>query len=228
MIKINLLPLDKRKTERTPLKGAGLMIADALVAGVVVILVIISLIQIGHVNTQIDQQTKTLASLQDDVRKHDQLLAKSIQLQKDFNDLEMITAARPFLWSEVFDAIWDAVNKHKRVWLDTIEVTDGKQMDTKFKQMDGKTPFQGGKYGIALKSHVGGIDVKGMTAFRGELKENEVLSRFFPVVNFDTQWSVMEQKEFADKFSIDFDVLLVNMGQTSANTPVPTGKKATP
>src|SRR5262245_48955887 len=166
MIKINLLPLDKRKTERTPLKGAGLMIADALVAGVVVILFIISLIQINYVDTQIDQQTKTLASLQDDVRKHDQLLAKSIQLQKDFNDLEMITAARPFLWSEVFDAIWDAVNKHKRVWLDSIEVTDGKQMDSKFKQMDGKTPFQGGQYGISLKSHVGGIDVKGMTAFR--------------------------------------------------------------
>jgi hypothetical protein len=228
MIKINLLPLDKRKTERTPLKGAGLMIADALVFGVVAILVIISLIQINHVNTQIEAQKKTLASLQDDVKKHDQLMAESIQLGRDFADLEKVTAARPFLWSEVFDAVWDAVNKHKRVWLDSIEVSDGKQMDSKFKQIDGKTPYQGGKYGIVLKSHVGGIDLKGMTAFRGELKENDVLARYFPVINFDTQWSTMEQKEFADKFSVDFEVLLVNMGQTSTNTPAPTGKKAAP
>ena len=228
MIKINLLPLDKRKTERTPLKGAGLMIADALVFGVVAILVIISMIQIGHVNTRIEQQKKTLASLQDDVKRHDQLMAESIQLGRDFADLEKVTAARPFLWSEVIDGVWEAVNKHKRVWLDSIEVSDGKQMDSKFKQLDGKTPFQGAKYGLVLKSHVGGIDLKGMTSFRGELKENDILSRYFPIVNFDTQWQVAEQKEFADKFSVDFEVLMLNTGQTTTNTQAPTGKKAAP
>src|SRR5688572_4575340 len=111
MIKINLLPLDKRKTERTPLKGAGLMIADAAVLVVVAILVVISFIQIGNVTTEIDAQKKTLESLQPFVKQHDQLQGEVARLSTEEGDLKKVTATRPFEWSEIFDAIWDVVNK---------------------------------------------------------------------------------------------------------------------
>ena len=214
MIKINLLPLDKRKTERTPLKGAGLMIADAAVIGVILIGVIISWIQILNTGKEIDEKEKTLASLQEDVKKHDRLTAEVAQLQRDADDLARVTGMRPFEWSEVFDKIWDCVEKQKRVWLDSIEFAEGKQMESKVKALDQKTSITNVKYGVVLKCHVGGLDVKSLTAFRRELKEDPTLSRLFPHMNFDIQYSVMDQKDFVEKYSLDFEVLLLNTGQT--------------
>ena len=221
MIKINLLPLDKRKTERTPLKGAGLMIADAAVLVVVVILVVIHLIQIGNLNTEIAEKKKTVASLQEDVKKHDMLKAKSEELSKQLADLEKVTATRPFYWSEVIDALWDAVAKHKRVWLDDIQMTDGKTMESKLKALDANTTVANSRHGILLKCHVGGTDVRALTNFRRELKDHPTLARYFPIVNFDISYRQADQKEFAEKFSLDFEVFLVNTGQTSENTSVP-------
>jgi hypothetical protein len=226
MIKINLLPLDKRKTERTPLKGAGLMIADAAVFVVVAILVVISLIQIGNVNTEIEAKKKTLASLQGDVKRWEVLTAEVAVLDRDAKDLEQVTAMRPFEWSEVFDKIWDAADKHKRLWCDGWEIADGKQMESKVKALDPKTTVTSCKYGIVLKCHVGGLDVKAMTAFRKELKEEPTLAKLFPIINFDIQFAVMEQKEFAEKFSIDFEVILINTGQTK-QAPVGTPARRT-
>lgn len=228
MIKINLLPLDKRKTERTPLKGAGLMMADAAIAGAFIIAAIISWIQVLNTEAQVEAKKKTLDSLQEDVKKHDRLLAQSQQLQRDADDLARVTGMRPFEWSEIFDKIWDAIEKHKRVWVDSMEMADGKQMDSKIKALDPKTTVSGAKYGVVLKCHVGGIDVKAMTAFRRELKDDPTLSRYFPIVNFDTQWTVAEQKEFVEKFSLDFEVILVNTGQTKLNTTATPVKRTSP
>lgn len=228
MIKINLLPLDKRKTERTPLKGAGLMVADAIVIAVVAILIVIHWIQIGNYETEIAAKRKTLASLQGDVKVHDDLLARSQRLQAEYNDLEKITATRPFKWSEVVDAIWDAVNKHKRVWLDSIEQMDGKQVESKMKALDTNSPLTGVRYGIHLKCHVSGLDVRAFTAFRQELKESPRVARFFPNMNFDVQWTAMEQKEFTEKFSLDFEIMLINTGQSTSNTPEPATARSSP
>lgn len=228
MIKINLLPLDKRKTERTPLKGAGLMIADAVVFGVMAILVIIHLIEIGNVNAEIKTNKDTLASLQPAVKEHDQLKLETEQLTREAEDLRKVVGARPFRWSEVIDAVWDAIHKHKRVWVDAIEQQDGKQMESKLKTTDPKTTITGVKHGLHLKCHVAGLDVKSMTAFRMELKENPRVARFFPHMNFDVQWNTMEQKEFAEKWSLDFEVMLINTGQTEGNTPAPATARSTP
>jgi hypothetical protein len=221
MIKINLLPLDKRKTERTPLKGAGLMIADAAVLVVVVILVVIHVIQIGNLNTEIAEKKKTVASLQEDVKKHDMLKAKAEELARQLTDLEKVTATRPFYWSEVIDALWDTVAKHKRVWLDDIQQADGKVMESKLKALDANSPVTNSKHGILLKCHVGGTDVRALTNFRRELKEHPTLARYFPVVNFDISYRQSDQKEFTEKYSLDFEVFLVNTGQTSEPTSAP-------
>ncbi|HEU4339159.1 MAG TPA: hypothetical protein VFS19_03750 [Planctomycetota bacterium] len=227
MIKINLLPLDKRKTERTPLKGVGLMIADAAILGVVVILVVIHIIWNGNLKAQIEANKKTIDSLAADVKEHDKLVAEVRQLTNEKNDLDKVTAARPFIWSEVIDGIWDCVAKHKRVWLDDIQQADGKMMDSKLKALDSNTPITGSKHGVLLKCHVGGVDVRALTAFRRELREHHTLSRYFPVVNFDVSYRKADQKEFAEKFSLDFEVFLVNTGQTTENTsPATAGRRA--
>jgi hypothetical protein len=227
MIKINLLPLDKRKTERTPLKGAGLMIADAAIFVGVAILVVISLIQISNTNAEIAQHEKTLKDLAPAVKEHDQLLATSKKREGELKDLELVTGTRPFEWSQVIDLIWDSVSKHKRVWLDSFEMTDGKTMESKISSIDPNTPLKGQiKHGIVLKCHVSGLDVRAMTAFRKELRENAELARFFPIMNFDVQYGKNEEREALEKYSLEFEISLVNTGQTKDNTPEPVKARA--
>jgi len=228
MIKINLLPLDKRKTERTPLKGVGLMIADAAIAAVVIILIVIHVIWNSQLTTDIEAKKKTIASLANDVKEHDKLVAEVRQLTNEKNDLDKVVATRPFFWSEVIDGIWDVVAKHKRVWLDDIQQADGKMMDSKLKALDPNTPISGSRHGVLLKCHVGGVDVRALTAFRRELREHPTLSRYFPVVNFDVSYRKADQKEFAEKFSLDFEVFLANTGQTSENTSPATAVRRAP
>src|SRR5262245_53403395 len=229
MIKINLLPLDKRKTERTPLKGAGLMVADAAAFAVVAILVVITLIQISNTNAEIREHNETLKRLDKDVKEHDRLLALSKLRQGELKDLQSVTGTRPFEWSEAFDAIWDAVAKQKRVWLESIEVGDGKAMESKLKAVDPNTSVAGTvKYGIILRCHVAGLDVRGLTSFRKEMKENTRIARYFPIMNFDIQYGRTDEKESVERYSLEFEVILINTGQTKDNTPEPVPTRSAP
>src|SRR6266850_6172953 len=117
MIKINLLPPEKRKAERTPLPRFGLMMADAAVLGVVLILVIISYIQILNTEKEIEIQKGVLADLQPAVQKHDKLEREVTVLKGELEALGKITGLRPFEWWQIFDYVWDTVEDNKRVWL---------------------------------------------------------------------------------------------------------------
>ena len=219
MIKINLLPPEKRKAEKTPLPRFGLMMADVAVLGVVLVLLIISYLQILRKETEIEVKKSELADLQPFVQTHDKLLAESNILKAELASLEQVTGLRPFEWWQIFDAIWDVVEDNKRVWLDSMEVVDGKQISSKIKGLDGD--FKGDvKYGVILKCHVGGLDVKGMTTFRMNLKDHPLLDQLFPIVNFDTQWSRSDQKEYLEKVSLDFEVFLGNTGQNDKNLKI--------
>jgi len=223
MIKINLLPPEKRKAERTPLPRFGLMMADAAVLGVVLILVIISYIQILNTEKEIEVKKSELAELQPFVQKHDKLQRDLAVLKGELEALGKITGLRPFQWWQVLDYIWDTVEDNKRVWLDSMEVADGRQMGSKLKALDPDSK-DNPAYGVVLRCHVGGLDVKGMTNFRMALKNHPELKKLFPIVNFDTQWTVADQKDFVEKYSLDFEVILVNTGQTDKSPqPVPVG-----
>jgi hypothetical protein len=227
MIKINLLPAEKRKAERTPLPRFGLMMADVAVLGVVLLLVIISFVQIGYRNTEIKVKNEQLESLQPDVKKHDALLADVNRMSGELASLKKVTDQRPFEWWKVFDAVWDVVQTNQRVWLDSIDLVDAKQAESKLKAIDPETQVKP-SYGVILKCHVGGLDVKGLTGFRMDLKNNEYLQKMFPTVNFDTQWLVSEQKDFLEKYSLDFEVLLVNTGQKDEGQTNPAAARKAP
>jgi len=227
MIKINLLPAEKRKAERTPLPRFGLIMADVAVLGVVILFVIISGIQILNTKSQIQTKNEELAALQPAVREHDALLNDVNRLTGELNSLKKVTALRPFQWWKVFDAVWDVVENNKRVWLDSIDLVDGKAAEQRLKAFDPDTQIKP-SYGVILKCHVGGLDVKGLTGFRMDLKNNEYLMKMFPTVNFDTQWTVTDQKDFLEKYSLDFEVLLVNSGQTDELQAVPVTERKTP
>jgi len=227
MIKINLLPAEKRKAERTPLPRFGLIMVDVAALGLVLLALIISWIQIVNTGNQIEAKKTELAGLQEAVKKHDALLADVELRTRELASLKKVTDQRPFEWWKVFDAVWDVVENNKRVWLDSIDLVDGKAAETRLKAFDPDTQIKP-TYGVILKCHVGGLDVKGLTGFRMDLKNNEYLMKMFPTVNFDTQWQVSDQKDFLEKYSLDFEVLLVNSGQKDEGQTAPAGERKTP
>ena len=115
--------------------------------------------------------------------------------------------AQPAEWSEVIDALWSVVANHKRVWTDEIQQVDGEELERVLKDMDSNTNITGFKHCLRLKGHVSDSDVREVTAFRRDLKEHPVLSRYFPFVRFSVSWSI-SQNEDAAKPLLDFELLL--------------------
>ena len=63
MIKINLLPVEKRKPERTPLPRFGLILANVAAGGVLVAVLVLELIRWTVVVNERDTKQKELAAL---------------------------------------------------------------------------------------------------------------------------------------------------------------------
>ncbi|MBI4566565.1 MAG: hypothetical protein HY716_17955 [Planctomycetes bacterium] len=221
MIKINLLPLEKRKPERPPLARYGLVLVNAGLVAAVVLIMLGSWYQIAAVNAETVQARDDLQKLQADVRKHDKLMEENQRLTKDATLLQQILDKRSFEFWRVLDAIADVVQANPKVWLDEISVLDAKVVEQRFKTADPASTVKA-SYGILMKCHVGGLDAKSMTAFRIALKENPTIHMLFPLVNFETEWVVEEQKDFLEKFSLQFEVTLVNQGERLPKTAAPT------
>jgi hypothetical protein len=117
------------------------------------------------------------------------------------------TPAQPVQWTEIFDALWDVVVDHKRVWMDEMQQVDGEEMERVLKSMDWNSTISGTKHGLRLKGHVNDTDVREMTALRRDLKEHPILSRYFPTVLVSVSWPT-SQKEDAAKPLLDFELLL--------------------
>ncbi len=215
MIKINLLPVEKRKAERTPLPRLGLILTNVVVLGLVLVVVVWLFISAKHREDQIASLDNDIEKLKPDEARFEKLKAESGNLEAQVTNLRLVTGRRPFPWWQVFDSVWDVVQQNPKVWLDSIEVLEGKTVDQKLKSADPK--YKGGaSYGVLLKCHSGGLDVKNFTDFRMALKGHKTLSALFPQINFQTEWKVSDQKEFLEQFSLDYEVILVNMGEKAA------------
>ena len=116
--------------------------------------------------------------------------------------------ARPY--NEIIDALWEVIQEHKDVWLDEIELTEGKPLELMLKSWDPEAKITGAEHGIILKCHIGGLDVRGMTRFRRALREHPTLSRHLPLMNFDVSWNLTRRED--GKESLDFDVVMVSRG----------------
>lgn len=219
MIKINLLPVEKRKAERTPLPRFGLILTNVAVFGVLLVVVLWSLVQARQVQDEIDVVNKDIERLRPSAEKFDTLTTEKADLDSKLGVLKTVTNERPFAWWQIFDAVWEVVQNNK-VWLDSIEVELGQAAQSKMKSNDDQWK-KNAIVGLKLKCHTGGLDVANLTKFRRDLKGHPILARLFPEVNFWTDWSVGDQKDFLEQFSLDFEVYLVNSGETAPMPPRP-------
>ena len=208
MIKINLLPAEKRKAERTPLPRFFLIVINA--AALVLFgagIAFYSLIKIPSINARVKDAQRTRQDLQSAVDEHDRLEKDLKALQAKVGQIDQLTRRNIEWWSAI-NALWDVIVENEKVWIDDIKMLEGKQTVGEFKKADSTfkdTP----PYGVTLKCHVAGDDVETMTRFRTSLKEHALLKKLLPTLNINVDWKKSEEKEFTEAYSLGFTVTLV-------------------
>jgi hypothetical protein len=229
MIRINLLPAEKRKAERTPLPRLALIMTTAAAATVLFLYIAWILLEIKRTSDDIDDKTNQLNRLQADVAKFDQLTARSGQLRQKLQELSDLTKRDVDEgWWRAVNALWDVINAHPRVWIDDLRVLDERSVQSEVKRADADDKMAP-PYGVTMKCHVAGEDLIEMTKFRNALKNNTVLQETLTFLNINVDWKIDDEKDFSESSSVSFNVAL--FGPTSPpkrkGAPPPGGAAST-
>jgi hypothetical protein len=230
MIKINLLPTEKRKAERTPLPRFLLIAATAAAFFILLFYTLLVMKWISDKKDDIAAAQRELQSLQPFVLEHDKLLARQTELQNKVREIEGLINRDVEFWRTV-NALWDVIHQHQRVWIDDIRILDSRTAPGELRRGDPETK-EAVAYGVAMRCHVAGEEVTEMTKFRKALKENTILQETLTLINFDIDWRVAEEKDkdTSEIHSIDFSVSMFGLATPpKRKAPVlPGGKPAAP
>ena len=209
MIRINLLPAEKRKTERTPLPRLTLIMATAAAGTLIVIYILIILMRIKSTGEEI---VRINAELNSEIMKKN--LKEFDDLTKDVGDLkakiqqirDLVDRKMKGPWWRAVNALWDVVNNHPRIWIDDLRALDERTVQGTVRSAD-PADKTAPPAGVTMRCHVSGDEVAEMTKFRMALKNNAVLKEWLTFVNNNLDWRIDDEKEF-DSNSISFTVSL--------------------
>lgn len=211
MIKINLLPTEKRKAERTPLPRFLLIASTAAAFFILLFYNLFILKLISDTTDEIKTQNDTLARLQPDVQLHDKLLAEQTALQNKVREIQSLVSRDVEYWRTV-NALWDVIHNNPRVWIDDLRILDARAAPGDLKRVDpeGKEAVA---YGVTMRCHVAGEDVTEMTKFRKALKDHPILQETLTLINFNVTWVVQEEKgvQTDETHSIDFEIAMFGL-----------------
>ncbi len=197
MIRINLLPAEKRKAERTPLPRLALIMATAAVATLLILWISVILLKIKSTTEEIEEKTRELASLQPRLAEHTQLTNRRNELRAKITEIDDLSK-RPMEdgWWRAVNALWDVINNHPKVWIDDLRILDERTVQGEVKRADADDKTAP-PYGVTFRCHVAGSEVVEMTRFRNALKSHPVLQETLTHINMNVDWSVAEEKDFS-------------------------------
>lgn len=205
MIRINLLPTEKRKQERTPLPRLALIMTTAAAATVLILWVLWILLKIKTTGDEIRDMNTELASLQTRLAEYELLTTQKAQRETKLTEIrELVKRPMEDGWWRAVNALWDVINNHPRVWIDDLRVLDERTIQSEVKRAD-TDDKTAPPYGITMRCHVAGDDVAEMTKFRNALKAHPVLQETLTNINKNLDWKIDREQDFnAD--SISFSV----------------------
>lgn len=220
MIEINLLPLERRPVERTPLPRFLL-----LVVGVVLITLelfygaYLWVIEVPKTRSELRDVQRTRADMKEEADKVDELENEIDQLSARHRAvINLVTERNKRIWSPVLDQLDEPEVLPEQVWL------------TKF---DFKPP-QRNQPGIAtLRGYVRGsgrerMDV--LSLFLRNIQENDYFSRMFPDIKLKEfeveELNPSEEASSASARNLPTEALLFEVELTmQVSQPEPAGKK---
>jgi hypothetical protein len=230
MIKINLLPTEKRKAERTPLPRFLLIASTAAAFFILLFYNLWILKLISDERNEIARQQDVLRLLQPFVQEHDRLRVEEEALKNKVREIEGLINRDVEFWRTV-NALWEVIHQNKRVWIDTFQILDARGAPGELKRGDPESK-EAVAYGVTMRCHVAGDEVTEMTKFRTALKENLILQETLTLINFDVDWRVSDEKGEKDGpelRSIDFGISMFGLATPpKRKAPVAPGVKPAP
>ncbi len=209
MIKINLLPPELRKPERTPLpRRLAYFVGTAVVAGSVVLC--------AFIWTWIKQVEDQIADLQ-------VVKAAAVEATKDYDSVKQeyeryvarklavdeIRAKRKFRWSKRLDILADVIDAVPRMWISTVKFGDGMPSGLNPRETQGRTV----EYYMEMR------DTRTASADKELYREVErvITDKFIASAEFarlvpPVQFELETQDKYVEGYSHRFGLLLLGLG----------------
>lgn len=225
MIRINLLPIERRKTERTPVPRLMMICAIAAAAALMVVGGFGIFMEFQSVNDDILTLQAKLQGLSGAVKEHTALTKEKASKERQVKEIKDMAVREPEkgYWYAI-NGLWDVIHAHPKVWIDNLRILTERSVSGQAKNsgLDKlKPPIP---YGVAMSCHVASGEVSEMTKFREALKNHPVLQETLYFINIDVEWNVSDEDDFGPGAqSISFDVALfapnVKPKRVKAKTP---------
>src|SRR4029453_11929821 len=123
MIKINLLPTEKRKAERTPLPRFLLIASTAAAFFILLFYNLFVLKMISDTQDDIARENKVLNDLQPAVAEHDKLVTDETALKNKVKEIQSLINREVEFWRTI-NALWDLIHNNPLVGFDAPRVLD--------------------------------------------------------------------------------------------------------
>lgn len=199
MIRINLLPPERQRKERTPLPRFLAMNAAIIICALLLIWNIYLYRGVKQQTIEYNTKKENLESLLKQVEPYDQMLIDETKLNEWNKAATEIKNTRSFLWWEKIDDLWNVIYSSHDIWITALQALDGpppgRRADTKIEAS------------ITINCLAAGSSSDRMTSFRKELKNHPGLKETFNLgLNEPPQFQVIAQPEYKEEFAVKFDI----------------------
>jgi Tfp pilus assembly protein PilN len=199
MIRINLLPEERRRKEKTPLPRFLAMNAAIIVCLLLGIWNVYMYVGIKQQTERLRADKVNLTDLQKQTLDYNKMLTEEKKLSEWNKAAEQIKNTREFRWWEKIDELWDVIYGARDVWITSLQAIEAAPPSHR-----SKTPVSAS---ISMGCFATGMSSDRMTSFRMKLKAHQGLKETFNLgINEPAQFSVVAQPQYKEEFAVKFDI----------------------
>lgn len=205
MIRVNLIPHDKRPIEKVPVP-----LASIFVIGAVSILAALGLTFMQFMD--LEDKKSGLNDKRTESEKLNKFVAEADKLQKERDSLEEedksigVVAKRAVFWNEVVYEVCQLAANVDGLVLTEVAVLGEKEILPAYKQVDTQAKV-GPTMGIKIVANAYDIQPETILKFRKLVKKSEMLKQILPVINDVFGWKDKKGTS-REAPSIEFEVFL--------------------
>jgi Tfp pilus assembly protein PilN len=203
MIRIDLLPLERQRKERTPLPRFLAMNAAIIICMLLLVWNIFLYRDISILQEKLAAIKKQLSNLLQQTEPYDRMLAEEKKLDSWNKAATEVKNTRSFFWWEKIDEIWDVIYNARDIWITSLEASSAAPSSSRAGAT--KTQIESS---IKMNCFSAGASSEKMTSFRIKLKNHPGLKETFDRLNEPPQFQVMPQPEYQEGFVVKFDIEL--------------------
>ncbi|MCK5579578.1 MAG: hypothetical protein KAI63_08650 [Planctomycetes bacterium] len=166
MIQINLLPIERRRKEKTPLPRFLILIAGVIACLLLGVWNIHGCSQLKQAEKQRTEKTQERDQLKVAVAPYQKLQAEEAGMKARKKSIDSVLKTRTFLWWQAVDCLWEVICEYNTIWLTSFEAKG----ELKGLRREKSQPLEAS---ITFKAFSAGQTVDKVSDFRTRLKTHQ-------------------------------------------------------